>query len=477
MFEEVEERRRRLDGYRPFGPDVRVRLDAVFEPWFVYASNALAGNTLGLGDTILLIRERRLPAGKSEEEYLEVKGQQAGYGYLHHAVEDRVQLSEPLVRELHKLLTVRLEQTRYRPGQYKPANGVTGAGVAMSDSPSATQVVKRLVDWFHGEAHTLHPIERAAWLHQKLMLIRPFRDGNGRTARLLANLALLQGGYMPALFRSDGGGRRYREAMRSVEASVAYHVDELRWSHQLALDVLDGRLPVNSDELVRRFARAADLALVSAPVPTPVPGPAPASLPLSLSLPAAPPARRPGPDDTILEPTISLDALPGELASDAVKKLNRRVSAQVTGICSVLNRGWTELRAECGQELGGWRDLLDENRLRDLQLEPRALRADAGVVWVVLKRRPSSATSLLVPANRFELCTYTEPLTLCLAGVRHLMTSEASVTHTASLRLDLDGSAWRAVEVERFVIEQLNLFLGATEAEIENLNPEPRGRR
>ena len=41
----------------------------------------------------------------------------------------------------------------------------------------------------------MHPIEFAAWLHERLVSIHPFIDGNGRTARLLMNLALLQAGY------------------------------------------------------------------------------------------------------------------------------------------------------------------------------------------------------------------------------------------------------------------------------------------
>ncbi len=41
----------------------------------------------------------------------------------------------------------------------------------------------------------MHPIEFAAWLHERLVSIHPFIDGNGRTARLLMNLALLNAGY------------------------------------------------------------------------------------------------------------------------------------------------------------------------------------------------------------------------------------------------------------------------------------------
>lgn len=53
----------------------------------------------------------------------------------------------------------------------------------------------------------LHPVAFAAKLHEELVNIHPFVDGNGRTARLLMNLALIQDGYsitvIPPVLRRD----------------------------------------------------------------------------------------------------------------------------------------------------------------------------------------------------------------------------------------------------------------------------------
>ncbi len=52
-----------------------------------------------------------------------------------------------------------------------------------------------------------HPIEFAALQHTRLVTVHPFVDGNGRAARLLMNLALLQEGYpatiIPPMLRSE----------------------------------------------------------------------------------------------------------------------------------------------------------------------------------------------------------------------------------------------------------------------------------
>ncbi len=44
--------------------------------------------------------------------------------------------------------------------------------------------------------HELHPVLLAAEMHEKLVRIHPFIDGNGRTARLVMNLILIHNGYL-----------------------------------------------------------------------------------------------------------------------------------------------------------------------------------------------------------------------------------------------------------------------------------------
>ena len=53
----------------------------------------------------------------------------------------------------------------------------------------------------------LHAVEYAAMVHALFVNIHPFIDGNGRVARLIMNLVLLQGGYnitiIPPVVRAD----------------------------------------------------------------------------------------------------------------------------------------------------------------------------------------------------------------------------------------------------------------------------------
>ncbi|MFH1385408.1 MAG: Fic family protein, partial [Candidatus Omnitrophota bacterium] len=44
-----------------------------------------------------------------------------------------------------------------------------------------------------------HSVEYAARLHKEFVFIHPFIDGNGRVARLLMNVSLMQAGYIIAI--------------------------------------------------------------------------------------------------------------------------------------------------------------------------------------------------------------------------------------------------------------------------------------
>ncbi len=61
----------------------------------------------------------------------------------------------------------------------------------------------------------MHPVDYAAEAHCRFVGIHPFRDGNGRTGRLLMNLLLLRLGYPVVVISNERRGA-YIEAL--VEA-------------------------------------------------------------------------------------------------------------------------------------------------------------------------------------------------------------------------------------------------------------------
>ena len=75
-------------------------------------------------------------------------------------------------------------------------------------------------------------IKALAEVHTELVLIHPFRDGNGRVARLLATLMALQAGFPPLNFNVIKESKK-REYIAAVHASVVRNYDPMekifRW--------------------------------------------------------------------------------------------------------------------------------------------------------------------------------------------------------------------------------------------------------
>lgn len=70
-------------------------------------------------------------------------------------------------------------------------------------------------------------IEALAVTHAELVLIHPFREGNGRISRLLATLMALQAG-MPLLDFSGVRGRHREDYFAAVQAAMSRHYEPMK---------------------------------------------------------------------------------------------------------------------------------------------------------------------------------------------------------------------------------------------------------
>jgi Fic family protein len=57
----------------------------------------------------------------------------------------------------------------------------------------------------------------AAEMHERLVTIHPFIDGNGRTSRLVMNLVLLQHGYIIANIKDYESRMRYYQTLETAQ--------------------------------------------------------------------------------------------------------------------------------------------------------------------------------------------------------------------------------------------------------------------
>ena len=120
------------------------------------------------------------------------------------------------IRQLHGLIT---EGAHYA-GRYKIApNQITGSDHRPPAPAEAAEGMRALSEWWR--KGTSDPALDATIVHAWLTHLHPFDDGNGRLARLLANLSLSRRSYPPLIIRADMDRDEYYDALiRSDDGDI-----------------------------------------------------------------------------------------------------------------------------------------------------------------------------------------------------------------------------------------------------------------
>jgi Fic family protein len=202
LYSQLDHKKGRLDGFRPLPPELVTNLDEWFRVELTYTSNAIEGNTLTRSETALVVEKGITVKGKTLVEHLEAINHAHAIDYVKGLVGKRRQeLTRGDILDIHSLVLQKINDTS--AGRYREVD-VELAGIDF-ELPNHLQVPNLMEDflaWLTGD-NSDHPVKVAADAHLKLVTIHPFIDGNGRTARLLMNLLLMQEGYPPALVRKE----------------------------------------------------------------------------------------------------------------------------------------------------------------------------------------------------------------------------------------------------------------------------------
>jgi len=201
----VDANHRALRERRPLPRDVVARLREQLRVAHTYHSNAIEGNTLTLKETRLILEQGVTIGGKSLREHLEATNNAQGFDWIWDHAKPALRIDHTTVRGLHEIVSrgILTSAGRYRTEQV----WITGAAHI---PPPALEVVP-LLDALFAELRGIRdPVLRMTYGHHRLAFIHPFLDGNGRTARLAANLVLLSAGYPPVVLRVQDRGRYYR---------------------------------------------------------------------------------------------------------------------------------------------------------------------------------------------------------------------------------------------------------------------------
>lgn len=169
---------------------------------FLYESNRIEGNTLTLRETQLVINEGLTISGKSMREHLEAINHKEAILLVEEVVQQHTDFSEYVLKQIHALVLHSID--RDNAGQYRRVPVMIAGSQHVPPQP---YLLQRLMEdyfiFYTTHKNTLHTVVLAAEMHERLVAIHPFIDGNGRTSRLIMNLILLQKGYPLAIIGGD----------------------------------------------------------------------------------------------------------------------------------------------------------------------------------------------------------------------------------------------------------------------------------
>jgi len=204
-----------IDSRRPLTAKVveKLQTDILYDR--VHSSAVTEGNQLTRRETIVVLSTGVVEAG-TRRDRLEVRNLARAIVETEDALRNDVLLTPALLRHLQGVLLDEIDTQA--AGQFRSENvAISGAALQpppFSDVPDLLRVV---FERDAVSAHTLHPLQRAAWLHWAVSRIHPFKDGNGRVARLVQDFALLQGNLVPAPLQSTDRDGAYYKALESAD--------------------------------------------------------------------------------------------------------------------------------------------------------------------------------------------------------------------------------------------------------------------
>ena len=204
-FAENDALKKQIDEFRPLSKEALAEIKDYYKIGLTYSSNALEGNTLDIAETKVVIEDGLTIGGRPMKDILETLGHAEAFDKLIELSKQEYFTQED-IKLLHKLFYHKINPQE--AGEYRKKQVViTGSDVEFPSPKKLEEEMDKFVNSLRKLKNSLHPVGYAAMVHAIFVNIHPFIDGNGRVARLLMNLALLQNGYnivvIPPIVRSD----------------------------------------------------------------------------------------------------------------------------------------------------------------------------------------------------------------------------------------------------------------------------------
>ena len=219
-----------MDFLKDLDKDLQKALITQLRNLWTHTSTAIEGNTLTLGETAFVLEEGLTISGKPLKDHEEVVGHARAIDLVYGLLDQGTPFNEETLFNLHKAVQTHVIIDIYKPvgGWKKEPNstvGVVDEKQVVFEYAAPKDVPLLMKQWFklyHELMASIVPrdkkkaLQAYVSLHVSFVRIHPFFDGNGRMARLVANLPVLKAGLPPVIVP-----REQRKAY--IDALSQYH--------------------------------------------------------------------------------------------------------------------------------------------------------------------------------------------------------------------------------------------------------------
>lgn len=197
LLKQIDKLKEEINQYRLLQNDILDQLKEYYRIGLTYTSNALEGNSLTETETKIVIEDGLTIGGKPLRDHLEAIGHSQSYDYIYSISHEKI-ITEEHIKALHRLFYQYIDVNN--AGKYRKQRVfISGSQYNVSGPNKVPKLMKEFIEKINSAREDNHPVIFAAKVHKEFVFIHPFVDGNGRVARLLMNLVLLQEGYTIAI--------------------------------------------------------------------------------------------------------------------------------------------------------------------------------------------------------------------------------------------------------------------------------------
>jgi Fic family protein len=259
---------KRIDDYGELSDEVKKKINYKFRLDWNYYSNSMEGNTLTMDETRSVMVGNLTVGGKPIKDVLEMKGHDEVISEILKIGKGELRFSEARIREIHKAIMHEEDETKKsKIGGWKTEpNYIYNYKNERFDFVLPVEVPAKMHDLLNktnaaidaiqqNKKDAPHPVDVALQFHLDYVIIHPFYDGNGRTARIFANLLLISFGYPPFWVKTNERSiySQYIGDIQgyggSAELFYEFAAGLILRSQQLVLDAIEGKDISEEDDL------------------------------------------------------------------------------------------------------------------------------------------------------------------------------------------------------------------------------------